>query len=664
MGREPTPRLSPRALFSLLDASHAASATALGRTEAMAETHPRRSRERRLIGVAINTAPWQMRLSSGRWRHHALDDILAGIRAHADSSGLDLLLLAGMSSEVTGEATHYSDICRAHGACGIILVSFVPEEPELAELAVSDFPCVSINTNMIGPGTSFIGSDSVGGAVAAVRHLVGLGRERIAYLGGWGHEPVSMERRLGYESALDELGLERREEYVLRGGWLHGHAYSEARKALALSKPPDAIFAASDQMAIGAMLACEEAGLEIPGDIAIVGFDDESYATLISPSLTTIRQDQTGLGTASVEALLRMLDDPSAEPPTIVLPVELVVRESTDSSAGEPPADERLAIGEVFQQLGTDEVVEPRKLGDTAGAERERWRPEERRTIALASDSTPEQSYRHAFFDEIFTGLRASANSHSADLIVLTRIWPGIEPFPPLLDLCHRYKADGIIVSSLPPNDPEIVTLTASGFPCVAFDVELLGERTAFVSFDNVDAGIKIVRHLAESGRKRIAFIGGRGDERPSLDRQFGYKSELARLELPYLDEYVQTAQWLHDRAYEVTRRMLDLPEPPDAVFAASDIMAIGAMAAIEDAGLRIPGDVAVAGIDDIDVASMVDPALTSVRQNQATLVTAMMDAIFELLDNPDAPPKATVLPVELIVRGSTAAAETPSSSL
>ena len=249
--------------------------------------------------------------------------------------------------------------------------------------------------------------------------------------------------------------------------------------------------------------------------------------------------------------------------------------------------------------------------------------------------------------------MRASAHSHATDLIILSRIWPGIEPFPPFLDLCRRYKADGIIVSSLRQDDPEIVTLTESSFPCVAFDVELLGARAAFVGFDNIDAGIKVVRHLAESGRRRIAFLGGRGDERPSVDRQFGYKSELDRLELPYLEEYVHTAQWLHDRAYDATRQLLELPEPPDAIFAASDIMAIGAMAAIEDAGLQIPGDIAVVGVDDIDVASMVEPPLTSVRQDQATMVTAIMNAMLDLFDNPDAPPTATILPVELIVRES-----------
>jgi len=101
---------------------------------------------------------------------------------------------------------------------------------------------------------------------------------------------------------------------------------------------------------------------------------------------------------------------------------------------------------------------------------------------------------------------------------------------------------------------------------------------------------------------------------------------------------------------------MLDLSEPPDAIFAASDIMAIGAMAAIEDAGLRVPEDVAVAGIDDIDVARMVSPSLTSVRQNQSQLVAALIDAMFDLLDHPEVPPRATILPIELVTRESSAA--------
>jgi LacI family transcriptional regulator len=661
-------RLSPRALFNMLDASHAESAATLTQASLLAESRPQRSHERRLIGVAMNMVPWLVSLGSRQWRHHAFDNILAGIRAHADARSIDLILLTGLSSEVTGEATHYADICRVHGAAGIILVAFVPEEPELAELASSDLPCVSIDTSLIGARTSFVVSDSVGGAAAAVHHLAELGRKRIAYMGGWGHEPVSLERRLGYESALEEFGLDLRDEYLLTGGWLHGQARIETHKALELPEPPDAIFCASDRMAIGAMLACEEAGLRIPEDIAIVGFDDESFASLPSPSLTSVRRDQNGLGTAAVEAIVRMLDQPDQAPESIRLPVELVIRESTDpiraietaSAGSNRPGDlpferERLMIEEVFRSLGTDELFYPTTYRDTVGAHQERWKPGERKAIAVATDTTPEQSYRHAFFDEVFYRLRASAHEHSADLIILTHVWPGTSSSTPFLDLCRRYRADGIIVSSLPSGDPEMNKLVESGFPCASFDVELLGARTAFVSFDNIGAGIEVVRHLAETGRERIAFIGGRGEERPSVDRLFGYKSELARLGLPYVEEYVHKAQWLHDRAYRGTTEMLALPEPPDAVFCASDIMAVGAMTAIEDAGLRIPEDVAVVGFDDLDVAHLLAPSLTSVRQNQETLVTALMEAVHGLLEHPEAPPKAIVLPVELMVRESSA---------
>ena len=603
-----------------------------------------------------------MELSAGYLRHHALDDILDGIRARADATGFDLLVLTGLSSEVTGEPTHYLDLCRAHQAEGIIFSSFVPEEPELVELATSEFPCVSIEAEIGGPRTAYTSSDSFGGAVAAVRHLAALGRKRIAYLGGWGHEPVSRDRQRGYESVLDELGLERREDYVLRGGWLHGQAHEEARRVLALADRPDAIFCASDRMAIGALLACEEAGLEVPRDVAVAGFDDEEFAALCTPSLTTIRQDRIGLGAASLEAVARLLDDPNAPPTATVFPVELVVRESSDPSgasqaggAAGVPLKERLSVGDLFGALGTAEVFQPRELGDTTAGRSEIWRPEERRTIAVASDTTPDQSYRHAYFDDVFYGLRACAHAHATDLIILTGVWPDADVFPPFLDLCRRYNADGVIVSSLPPDDPEIVSLTESGFPCVAFDVELLGRRTAFVRFDNVGAAVEIVRHLAESGRRRIAFIGGRAGERASIDRQFGYRSELAKLDLPYKEEYMQAGEWLHDRAYQATRLMLDLAEPPDAIFAASDIMAVGAMAAIEDLRLRVPEDVAVVGFDDLEIARMVAPSLTSVSADQTQLVTALIDAMFDLLDRPEAPPRAKILPAELVARESSA---------
>ena len=628
----------------------------------------------------MNLSGWMLRLEGGDGRRHPFfDDILFGIRARADAGNVDILLLTGASSQVSGEPTRYLDLCRRHGAEGIILGAFVPEEPELASLVSSGFPCVAIDTQLIGPRVGFVTSDNVGGAAAAVRHLAELGRKRIAYVGGWGSEPAHIDRRLGYESALDESGLELREEYVVLGGWLHQQAHALTHQLLALAEPPDAIFCASDVMAIGAMLAIEEAGLRIPEDVALVGFDDSDYATMTVPSLTSVRQDRVGLGAAAVETMLRVLDHPDSSPPSSVLPVELVVRESsardlaTGANASLKTPGERAEQAAIPSRLGIEESAQRlsaaavyRLLGRTPGSPpkrpdeppanvlRQEWRPEKRRLVALAIDTAPNQSFRHAFFDELFYRIRAHAHAQDIDLLVITNVGttPGA-PFPPFLELCQKYRAQGLVVVSLPLEEPPVAALAASDFPCVTLDVDLLSDQIAFVMSDNVGGAVMVTNHLIETGRRRIAFIGGRGNERPTVDRHFGYQSELARWGLPHLEEYVAMANWLPRRAYEATQRFLALPEPPDAVFCASDVMAIGAMAAIAEAGLRIPEDVAVVGFDDIDYSRLVTPALTTVRQSQAKLAKGLIEAMINLLEHAGEPPTVSVIPIELVVRGS-----------
>ena len=116
------------------------------------------------------------------------------------------------------------------------------------------------------------------------------------------------------------------------------------RDLLALKSPPTAVFAASDLMAVGALRAAQEAGVSVPGDVALVGFDDIQLAELVIPSLTTIRQDKVGIGAAAASALTRMVAEPGAKPPSTSLPVELVVREScgaqsVSSAVGDGSAD-------------------------------------------------------------------------------------------------------------------------------------------------------------------------------------------------------------------------------------------------------------------------------------------------------------------------------------
>jgi LacI family transcriptional regulator len=105
------------------------------------------------------------------------------------------------------------------------------------------------------------------------------------------------------------------------------------RALLALPEPPTAVFAAADMMAIGAMRAVQAAGLRVPEDVSIVGFDDIEIAPLVDPPLTTIRQDKLGLGLAAARGLVQQIESPELTPPVLTLPVELVRRASTAAPA-------------------------------------------------------------------------------------------------------------------------------------------------------------------------------------------------------------------------------------------------------------------------------------------------------------------------------------------
>ena len=281
---------------------------------------------------------------------------------------------------------------------------------------------------------------------------------------------------------------------------------------------------------------------------------------------------------------------------------------------------------------------------------------DERRLIAVVIGTSPNQSFPRGFFHSLFLAIRAQAHARGIDLLVVSSIdTVRGSPYATFVEHYRRLGVEALIVLSQPENERELVELAEAGFPCVTVGIDLLGDRVAFVMSDNVDGVARAVEHLAASGRERIAFIGGRADVRASIDRHFSYQSELERLGLEYHAEYVAMARWQPELAREEMKRMLSLAKPPDAVFCSSDVMAIAAMAAIEEAGLRVPDDIAVVGFDDIAWAALVTPTLTTLRQDQAKMAHAVMEATLHLVDHPDEPPTVSVLPVELVVRESTA---------
>jgi LacI family transcriptional regulator len=277
-----------------------------------------------IIGVFMETGEGHPDL-----QHPFFHEVLGGLKQRVGAEGFDLLLFAS-ERPGNGYGPHsYLKRARHHNVDGCALIGLDPEDAEVRRLARAEIPCIGIDMNLEGDNVEVVMSDNEGGAIAAVRHLHDLGHRRIATITGMVDSRPGADRLRGYRAAVQALGLAYRDDYVAYGDFYAESGREATANLLTLDEPPTAIFAAADMMAIGAIRAAAEAGLRVPEDLSIVGFDDIQLASHFNPPLTTMRQDKLGLGGAAGDALVaRVAGDPD-RPALRTLPVELVVRGST-----------------------------------------------------------------------------------------------------------------------------------------------------------------------------------------------------------------------------------------------------------------------------------------------------------------------------------------------
>jgi LacI family transcriptional regulator len=327
---------------------------------------------------------------------------------------------------------------------------------------------------------------------------------------------------------------------------------------------------------------------------------------------------------------------------------------TSDSS---PASEGFVSPAEIFQSLETDttaaEELEARAaaMADQPGHERAAGHF----VIGLVTVYFEVVDINHPFFSGAYLGLRNRLVAGGCDLLFCAT--PPSQLGAPVRAAAVKRTiergVDGLIVWGLGTKDPEVATILESDVPAVFLDHDPIGARVGYVMSANVEAMGNVVRHLYENGRRRIAHISGLSNTRPGPDRLLGYRSELAKLGLPTRPEYIEEGDYFHRTAQECSKRLLALPEPPDAITCASDVMAIAAMVAVADAGLRVPEDIAVTGFDDAPFATTVKPSLTTVRQDAIGMGTGAAEAILLMLEHPDEPPPTVVMPAELIVRES-----------
>ncbi len=224
--------------------------------------------------------------------------------------------------------TLYVDTARSNMIDGLLLLKTKVDDPKLPVLAKSGFPFVLINHKRIGEEYNFIDTRNIQGAKIAVQYLYERGHRNIAFVAGSLNETNGKDRLKGFEEAMIELRLECRKNCIVCGDFNKDKAYQEVGKLLVLDERPTAIFCADDYMAIAAIQRIKEAGLTIPKDIAVIGFDNIELSAYVQPALTTIQQPLHELGVKAIELLLNLIDGKQKTPVHKFLNVELIKRQS------------------------------------------------------------------------------------------------------------------------------------------------------------------------------------------------------------------------------------------------------------------------------------------------------------------------------------------------
>ncbi len=255
-------------------------------------------------------------------------EIIRGVEEVAHEQGVGTVVSA--IHDRAGAARRWMTNLRARASDGVILVTSVLEPGLHDELRRLGVPLVVIDPAG-SPATQAptVGATNWAGGMAATEHLIGLGHRRIGFIEGPRRLLCSRARLDGYRAALDGAGVAVDDELVVPGDFYHESGFTAMNRLLELAEPPTAVFAASDQMALGAIEALRQRGLRVPEDMSVVGFDDLPEVRWSSPPLTTVRQPLSDMGKLAARAVLDLARSVAPASPRVELATELVIRAST-----------------------------------------------------------------------------------------------------------------------------------------------------------------------------------------------------------------------------------------------------------------------------------------------------------------------------------------------
>lgn len=252
-------------------------------------------------------------------------EVMKGVNQAIARHGYDLIIYTSGTIRMNSKAErerHYVSLLNGSIVDGTIIVT-----PAATSFSTSA-PVVAVDPNNESPDCPAVTSTNYAGALAAMEYLIGLGHRRIGFIGGRPDLQSAQQRREAYVNALAQAAIPVDQALIETGDFLMAAGRSCAQRLLSLPRPPTAIFAANDQSAFGAMDAAREAGLRLPEDLSVVGFDNLSAAAQMRPSLTTVDQFVIEMGFQATEMLIALIQGRSPDGDRRVISTRLVIRES------------------------------------------------------------------------------------------------------------------------------------------------------------------------------------------------------------------------------------------------------------------------------------------------------------------------------------------------
>lgn len=262
--------------------------------------------------------------------------------------------------------------------------------------------------------------------------------------------------------------------------------------------------------------------------------------------------------------------------------------------------------------------------------------------ILVSHTSSPFQPY---VLEKLIQGLQRNGRQ----ALVFT---PGPDQeFDDILPAVLQYQVDALIVTAATLSSEVLCEFERKGTPVILFNRYTPGEATSAICCDNIEGGRMVANLLLDAGHRRLAYIAGNENSSTNRDRMKGFTDRL--WERGAAKAQVEQAQYTYEDGYAAAKHLMELPTPPDAIFCAGDIIAIGAVDLARDMGINVPQELSIIGFDDIPMASWSAYSLTTVREPVDEMIELTMRVLVERLEKPDTEPIIKLLPGNLIRRRS-----------